>query len=422
MKDKFTNNLSLKIIAVLFAAGLWMISININDPYQSKDYSVEVQLVNMNLMTGAGKYVEIADNSDEITVKVRGNRSVMDSFSTANIVATADLNELNEENRIPIKLATVKTNGSKIESIRSNNEYVEVKVENIKRVQKKLEIVTRNAPEEGYILGKIATEQNALRISGPESAIALVDKAVVNFDLANASEDVSMLLPIELYDTEGNRIIDNRLNTSITEVQCEATILATKEIPLVFKVKGNTAQGYEYTGNLQSEPDKIKVAAKSSVLRGLNKLEIKDAIDIEKAVKNVITTVELKDYLPEGVILAEGPSAGKVVVTAYVEETFTKEIKMENNMIQVVNLPEGIKAEVENPEEEIAFAVTGFVSEHSGFKESDIKVKVDILAYMNTHGLTELKPGQYEMDLQFELPDKVWMEEKIQTKIIISEK
>ena len=309
MKDKFTNNLSLKIIAVLFAAGLWMISININDPYQSKDYSVEVQLVNMNLMTGAGKYVEIADNSDEITVKVRGNRSVMDSFSTANIVATADLNELNEENRIPIKLATVKTNGSKIESIRSNNEYIEVKVENIKRVQKKLEIVTRNAPEEGYILGKIATEQNALRISGPESAIALVDKAVVNFDLANASEDVSMLLPVELYDTEGNRIIDNRLSTSITEVQCEATILATKEIPLVFKVKGNTAQGYEYTGNLQSEPDKIKVAAKSSVLRGLNKLEIKDAIDIEKAVKNVITTVELKDYLPEGVILADGPSA-----------------------------------------------------------------------------------------------------------------
>ena len=51
MKDKFTKNLNLKIIAVLFAAGLWMISININDPYQSKDYSVVVQLLNMNVMT-----------------------------------------------------------------------------------------------------------------------------------------------------------------------------------------------------------------------------------------------------------------------------------------------------------------------------------------------------------------------------------
>ena len=72
MKDIFTKNLKLKIVAVLFAAGLWMISININDPYQSKDYSVEVQLLNMNVLTGAGKYVEVANNTDEITVKVKG--------------------------------------------------------------------------------------------------------------------------------------------------------------------------------------------------------------------------------------------------------------------------------------------------------------------------------------------------------------
>ena len=117
MKEKNTDNLSLKIIAVLLAASLWMISININDPYQSKDYSVVVQLQNMNVMTAAGKHVEILNDSDEITVKVRGNRSVMDSFSAANILATADLNKMNEKNQVPINLSTVKTSGSKIESI-----------------------------------------------------------------------------------------------------------------------------------------------------------------------------------------------------------------------------------------------------------------------------------------------------------------
>ena len=67
MKDKVTNNLKLKIIAVLFAIGLWMISININDPYQSKDYSVSVQLLNVNNLTGAGKYVEVINDSDEFS-------------------------------------------------------------------------------------------------------------------------------------------------------------------------------------------------------------------------------------------------------------------------------------------------------------------------------------------------------------------
>lgn len=399
-----------------------MISININDPYQSKDYSVVVQLLNMNVMTSAGKYVEVINNSDEITVKVKGNRSAMDSFSGMNIVATADLNELDENNQIPIKLSTVKTSGSKIESIRSNNMYVDVKVENIRRVQKKLEVITKNAPAEGYILGKVSTEQNALSISGPESAVTSVDKAVVNFDLANASEDVSMILPVELYDAEGNKINDSRLTTSIREVQCVATILATKEIPIVFSVKGTAAKGFEYTGVIESNPDTIVVAAKSSNLRGLKKLDIKDAVDVEKAKENVTASIDIREYLPEGVILADKNHTGKVEVTAFVEEIFNNEVMISREQIQIINLPEDIIAEIENVEEKISVEIQGFVSALPEFNEDDIKVKVDVLAYMNANNLMELEAGEYEMELRFELPENIWTDEKVQAKIIVSKK
>lgn len=399
-----------------------MISININDPYQSKDYSVEVQLLNMNILTSAGKYVEVANNTDEITVKVKGNRSVMDTFSNANIVATADLSEMDENNQVPIKLSTIKTNGSKIESIRSNNTYVDVKVENIRRVQKSLEVVTKNAPAEGYILGKISTEQNALRISGPESAVANVDKVVVNFDLANASEDVSMIVPVELLDAEGNRINDSRLTTSIKEVQCVATILATKEIPLVFTVKGNAANGYKYTGEIQSDPDTIVIAAKNSVLKGIKKLEIKDVIDIEKAKNNVTVNIDVKEYLPENVIFADPSFIGQVKVTAYVEETFTKEIEIVKEQIQMINLPEGVTAEIDNPEDNMMLEVTGFASAEADFQSDDITAKVDVLSYMNTNNMMELEAGEYEMEVKLELPENIWTEDKLQTKVIISKK
>lgn len=422
MKDIITKNLKLKIIAVLFAAGLWMISININDPYQSKDYTVAVQLLNMNVMTGAGKYVEIVNHTDEISVKVRGNRSVMDTFTAGNIVATADLNELDENNQIPIRLSTIKTSGNKIESIRSNSTYLQVEVENIRRVQKKLEVVTKNAPEEGYILGKISTEQNALRISGPESAVASVDKAVINFDLANATEDVSMILPVELYDAQGNKINDSRLTTSISEVQCVATILATKEIPLIFNVKGNAAKGYKYTGEIQRSHETVTVAAKASVLKGVKKLEIKDVIDIEKAKGSVGLTVDVKDYLPENVILADRTFDGKVDVTAVVEETFTREISIPKEQLLLVNVPDGIETEVKNPEEEVVIKVTGFVSALPAFDENNIKVKVDVLSYMNENGLMDMEPGEYEVELKVELPENIWTEEKMQTQILVLEK
>lgn len=421
MKEKTTNNLNLKIIAVLFAAGLWMISININDPYQSKDYSVVVQLQNMNAMTSTGKYVEVLNDSDEITVRVRGNRSVMDSFSASNIVATADLSEIDENNQVPIKLSTVKTSGSKIESIRSADTHLEVKVEDIKRIQKRLEVVTKNVPERGYILGKVTTEQNALRISGPESAVVLVDKAVVNFDLANATDDVSMILPVELFDAEGNKINDSRLTTSINEVQCVATILATKEVPVTFTTKGNPAKGYKFTGEIICEPGTALVAAKSSVLRRMNKLEITNGVDIQGATESVITTVDIREYLPENVILANQNFDGNVKITAAVEETFTKEIEITEEQVQIINVPERIRGEVEKLED-MAVTLTGFASAEADFEEKDIRVKVDILSYMNDHNLIELKAGTYEMDVRFEVPEGMWIDDEIKVQVKISEK
>ena len=102
--------------------------------------------------------------------------------------------------------------GNKIESLRSADNYVEVKVENIRKVQKTLDVVTKNVPGEGYILGKVSTEQNALRISGPESAVELVDKAVVNFDLANATEEEITTSVFESHADEIFEEAENRLH------------------------------------------------------------------------------------------------------------------------------------------------------------------------------------------------------------------
>ncbi len=422
MKEKITNNLKLKIIAVLFAAGLWMISININDPYQSKDYSVVVQILNTNLMTAAGKYVEVANRSDEITVRVRGNRSVMDNFTASNIVATADLNELDADNRIPIKLSTLKTSGSKIESIRSTDTYVEVNVENITRVQKKLEVATKNQPEEGYILGKISTEQNALRISGPESAVALVEKAVVNFDLAQATEDVSMILPVELYDAQGNKINDSRLTTSIEEVQCVASILATKEIPLSYTVKGEALEGYSYTGEILSEPSGVLVAAKSSVLRTMRQLEITEPIDIQDVKENVTVTLDVKEYLPENVILADASYDGKVTATAVIEETFTQEVKIAEEQIHFINIPEGLEAKLKEEEKEYLVKVTGYVSQRADFKEEDIKAEIDIQSYIDAKDSSKTDTGIHEIELKLDMPEGIWQEESVLVEVKISEK
>ncbi len=420
MKEKLTKNLNLKIIAVLFSVGIWIISININDPYQSKSYSVTVQLQNMAAMTGAGKYVEIMNNTDEISVSVRANRSVLDSFSAANILATADLTEIDENNQVPIKLNTTRISGSKIESIRSDSTYVSLKVEDIRRIQKNIEVTVKNEPAEGYILGKASMEQNALKISGPESEVNKVAKATVTFDLEGATDDLSMLLPIELYDEAGERIIDSRLTVSIEEVQCTATILATKEVPLKFKVSGEAEKGYSWTGEVKGEPAVISIAAKSNILKNINYIDIPDAIDVSNAKADVKSLIDLKSYLPEGVSFVNPSFSGRVLVTAYVEPEINRRVNLESRRIQVINVPEGMEGKALLEDEVFELNFVGRQSLMAQFNEEEVLGYLDIQEYMSSHNLNELKPGTYVIPLGFDLPDGIVLEENLEIEVEIS--
>ena len=150
---------------------------------------------------------------------------------------------------------------------------------------------------------------------------------------------------------------------SLTEVQCVATVLATKEIPIRATVTGIPAIGYAYTSEMVCEPTNVVVAAKASALRGLKEITLKEVIDLGKATQTVETVVDIREYLPENVILADAAFDGKVKVTANVAETFTEEVEIPVEQIQIVNVPDGIKVEIKEKNDNLTLKVGGFVSE-----------------------------------------------------------
>ena len=54
----------------------------------------------MNELTNAGKYVEVLDGSDSVRVTVRASRSVFSDFTDKNLVATADVSEMEENGNL----------------------------------------------------------------------------------------------------------------------------------------------------------------------------------------------------------------------------------------------------------------------------------------------------------------------------------
>ncbi len=329
MAKRLTENIGLKILAVLIAAVLWLVATNINDPVSKQTYNVPVTIENLNILTNNNKYVEVLDNTDTVRVTVRAARSVLAEISDKNITAVANVEKMTEGNYIPIELSCSKAS-IEGDNLKGDKDYVRVNIENIKRRQLPISVVVTGEPAEGYMLGGSTTAQNAVMLSGPESVVSTVSTVSVEIDANGATSDVNISLPIHLYDTDGEEITDTRIDKSISDVSTTAVIWQIKGLPIEYSYTGEPAEGYYVDGNLKSTISYISVAGKASVLKNYQKIELNDVVDISNASRSIEEVIDLKKALPDGLVFAEADAESKAVITINIAKIVEEETNEDN--------------------------------------------------------------------------------------------
>ncbi len=182
MKHKITKNWGLKLVSFVFAVMLWFIITNINDPISPLEVSgIPVTIKNAELITDKGQIYEVLDGTDKIDkVVIRAPRSIIDTLSSSNVIAEADLTSLNT---ISIKLSTNKYN-DKVESITGSIDSVKLNIENKQTRSFPIRPSVTGEIKEGYMIGNISTEQNLIRVSGPESVVSQIAKAQAEVEVS----------------------------------------------------------------------------------------------------------------------------------------------------------------------------------------------------------------------------------------------
>lgn len=421
MKKRLTHNLGLKLAALFVACCLWLISMNINDPVSQRVYTVAVQLLNMNTLTNAGKYVEVLDDTDIIRVTVRASRSVFSDFSEKNIVATADVSEMTADNRLPIALTTTKSD-SKIESIFADKEYVDVDIENVMKLQKRISVKVANEPAEGYLLGNINTDQNAVIISGPESIVSRIASTAVEINVDGAMSDVNITLPVHLYDADGREVDDTKLTKSVSEVFTTASILQTKEVPVEYTATGTPQEGYLFTNQYIAEPSMITIAAKASVLKNISSVTIEDVLNLDGATGNVKAEVELKQFLPDNIVLVDSGFDGIANVTAVVEEESVRTLEIPIDNITFTNIPEGYNAKHRDIEGSVLVKFAGLAAKINELKPESLMGTIDVTKYLEQlEETTDVLEGSYYPKAAFDLPEYVYVKDGGTVHIVLEE-
>jgi len=266
-------------------------------------------------------------------------------------------------------------------------------------------------------LRQTTTDQNAVIISGPDSLVSRVATARVEINVDGATSDVNISLPLRLYDDEGRVINDNRLSKSVTNVSTTATIYQLKDVELAYNVTGEVAEGYVYTKEIKSNPSIVTIAGKPSVLKTIDKIEISNAIDLEGATGDVVADIDLNDYLPEGVVLANS-DATMVKVTAVVEKEELRIMEIDLDSIELRNVPEGMDVRLKG-DKTIEVRVAGMKSVLDALTTEAMLAYVDIEALMHSEEVDELAPGHYYPKIVFELPDFLRIQEPLNAHIVV---
>ena len=419
MKKALTRNLGLKLASLVLAFVLWFLVAQIYDPKDTVTFNnIQVRLINTELLDEEGKVYEVLDNSNLVRVTVTGPQSIVKSeLRRSDIVAEADMSKLTDINTIAITYYCENVSNDSVE-IKGNHDSVRLSVEDKTSKWIKLESNTIGEVASGYMIGNVTLDQTNIEVTGPKSAISQVDHAGVDINVTDSTSSLSANVDIKLYDADGNELTLESVKKNVNSAHMTVEVLATKEVPVEIEYMGVPEDGYMATGEVESSVPTVRIAGTASALVGISAITVpEERMNITGQSGDLVDIINLKEYLPSNVRLANKSFDGKITATVYIEPIDTKDLTIPADNISITGVPDGMEAEVTSTAEEYNITVSGLTRDISILRDSSVTGVLDLNQWMEDNGLEELTPGNYTIPVTFNLSEDITVDTDVNIHI-----
>ena len=419
MKKALTHNLGLKLASLVLAFVLWFLVAQIYDPKDTVTFNnIQVRLINTELLDEEGKVYEVLDNSNLVRVTVTGPQSIVKSeLRRSDIVAEADMSKLTDINTIAITYYCENVSNDSVE-IKGNHDSVRLSVEDKTSKWIKLESNTIGEVASGYMIGNVTLDQTNIEVTGPKSAISQVDHAGVDINVTDSTSSLSANVDIKLYDADGNELTLESVKKNVNSAHMTVEVLATKEVPVEIEYMGVPEDGYMATGEVESSVPTVRIAGTASALVGISAITVpEERMNITGQSGDLVDIINLKEYLPSNVRLANKSFDGKITATVYIEPIDTKDLTIPADNISITGVPDGMEAEITSTAEEYNITVSGLTRDVSILRDSSVTGVLDLNQWMEDNGLEELTPGNYTIPVTFNLSEDITVDTDVNIHI-----
>lgn len=403
IRASLTNNVGLKVIAVVIAAIVWLAVVNISDPEKTVViYNVPVTVTNEESIMELGMVYNVASGKF-VDITISGKRSIVSNLTSDDFKATASLKELSKVNSIPIEIESKnKSIGRKITIVKQSIQSMTVDVEELDKQKFNIEVEFSGKAEEGYVVGNYSLADEMVEVKAPVSVLDRIAKVVATCDISGQKADFSQNAKITLYDKRGEEIKNKDLTLSRKKVGILVDILQETEIPIVFGDVGEAAEGY-LVSEITLSSETVKLSGAEDVLAEIEKIDITSDIDISNITKDTTITINLAEKIPDGVTIS-GDTEIKVTVKVYKLTTKTFKIKIEN--LEVNNLKEGL--ELSFPSDSVEVTLRGEKKIINDISKEELKASIDLKGE---------DKGTVTVPVSIKVPDNTELLEEITVKV-----
>lgn len=412
MREKITNNLSLKILAFLIAVCMWLLVVNIDDPVSEEIYSgIPVQVVHEEVVTDNNSTYQIVDDTQEVSVTVVAKRSVLDKIKSEDITAVADMRELTLRTQVPIE---VKVEGFKYEKAYATPRNLQVQIDEEAKNNFPITPTTIGTVREGYVIAELNALPQKVTLRGPKKVIDSISKVMAEVDVSGLSESTTLEAKLVLYDVNNN-VVDQTLlanNLGKEGVSVSVELFQIKDVPIKLDTSEvSAAEGYKI-GDITVEPQKVSITGDESTLSKISEIDVPaEAISVSDLTQKYEKTIDISEYLPEGVSLVE-TNASNVVITIAVEQPGTRSYEVSINSIVVNNLSPDLELNYGSVVD-LEIQVRGSNEKLDLFSIAK-KVSIDLKNYT--------VPGIYTVPVTVELPRGCSLVNDVSVEVVLERK
>ena len=368
-KIKNKSNIIAKVVSVIIAIFLWYYVMGLVNPEDTRTYrNITVAFKSLDYLNNT-KLVNLGPSEAKVSVQVKGKKSELDNINENNIKAAIDFRGYSAgQARVPVKAEIIgQYNTLQVTSVGPSE--IIFNLDSVESYKKPIEVRQKGEVKENYALSDISMDVENVKLTGPESYIAKVDKVIAEIDLTNKDKPFTISSKLYAVDIKDNQIDQVSLYPQVVNIN--AQIDKTKSVPIETYFVSHLPSNYKIV-NIKTSPQNLVIKGQDDI-DSINSIKT-EKIEVSDAVEPKDGELIVKPILPKGVELLD--ENVKISVTYEVEEEAEREIKVPLANLELVNLSDDFELKDTN-DKFITLRLKGYKSVLDKIDEDTFKLRAD---------------------------------------------